>query len=167
MNEDQLLNPDIREITYGKKELKKLTLYPLSIGDQFKVTNIVTEVIQDLIKGESSGQLIDFVFMTSVMNALEKNLVKVLELVSDLTEEQRKVILSDITNAQLLDIIESIWTVDYEPALKKGRSLYEKGRKVFLSERPSPSSSNSIPSTDLKMSTEKATETEDSLLPNS
>ncbi|MFA5397738.1 MAG: hypothetical protein WC346_17145 [Methanogenium sp.] len=161
MEDEKALNPDVREMTYGKKVLKKITLYPLSIGDQFKVTNIITEVIQKLVEGGSSGKLSDFVFMVAVMESLETNLGKILELVADIPEDEAKEVISELTNSQLMDIVDSIWTVDYEPALKKGKGLYEKSRKVFDSGRPSPSSSNAIPNTDSKMSTEKATATAD------
>lgn len=156
MNDEKALNPDIRTIQYGKKELHELTLYPLSIGDQFKVTDMVTTVVQDLVKGTKEGQLNDMVFMTSAMNALEKNLAKVLSLIADIPETESADIINKLTNTQLLTIIESVWAVDYEPALKKGKNLFERGRSVFDSKRLSPSSSSASPSTDLKTSTEKA-----------
>lgn len=158
MEDEKDLNPDIREIKYGKKVLKRLTLYPLSIGDQFKATNIITEIVQSLVEGRDSGNLSDFVFMTSVMKVLENNLGRILELVADIPEDEAKKIVSELTNSQLMEIVESVWSVDYEPALKKGRGLYERGKKVFNSERPLPSSSSSTPSTGLRMSSDGPTE---------
>lgn len=160
MNDEKRLNPDIRTIVYGKKELKELTLYPLSIGDQFKVTDMITSVVQNLVAGARDGQLADIVFMTAVMNALETNLGKILTLISDTSEEESKEVIDTMTNTQFLDIIESVWAVDYEPALKKGKNLFERGKSVFGSKRLSPSSSNASPNTDLKTFTEKATEPE-------
>jgi hypothetical protein len=141
-----ILNPDIKEISYGKKELKKLTIYPLSVGDQFQVTNMVTLIAKSLVAYE--GQTKDLAFMTAVMTSLEDNLGKILGLVADLPEAEGKKIINDLTNSQLADIVEIVWTTSYESALKKGKSLYEKGKKVFLSERPLPDSSSPIPSID-------------------
>lgn len=158
MTDEKRLNPDIRIITYGKKELKELTLYPLSIGDQFKVTDMITMIVQQLVSGTREGHLSDFVFMTAVMQALETNLGKILSLIADIPEDEAKEIVNILTNTQLLDIVESVWTVDYEPALKKGKNLFERGKSVFGSRRSSPGSSSPSPSTDLKTSTEGATE---------
>ena len=158
MTDEKRLNPDIRIITYGKKELKELTLYPLSIGDQFKVTDMITMIVQQLVSGTREGHLSDFVFMTAVMQAFETNLGKILSLIADIPEDEAKEIVNILTNTQLLDIVESVWTVDYEPALKKGKNLFERGKSVFGSRRSSPGSSSPSPSTDLKTSTEGATE---------
>ena len=158
MNDEKRLNPDIRIITYGKKELKDLTLYPLSIGDQFKVTEIITQVVQQLVVGAKEGNLSDFIFMSAVMTALETNLGKVLTLISDITEEEAAEVINTMTNSQLVDVVESVWDVDYEPALKKGKNLFERGKSVFGSKGLLQSSSSVIPNTDLKISTEKATE---------
>jgi hypothetical protein len=159
MTNEKRLNPDIRIITYGKRELKDLTLYPLSIGDQFKVTDMITLVVQNLVAGAREGQLSDVVFMTAVMNALETNLGKILTLISDIPETEAAEVINELTNTQFLDIIESVWAVDYEPALKKGKNLFERGKSVFGSKRLSQSSSNATLNTDLKTSIEEAIET--------
>lgn len=156
MNEDKQMNPDITEITYGKKELKTLVVYPLSIGDQFKVTNMITEIVKNLV--ENKGSTGDYAFMTAIMNALEKNLSKILSLVADIEEQEANDIVNSLTNTQLMDIVETIWTVNYEPALKKGQDLFDRGKQLFASRRSSPSSSNATPSTDLKTSTESPSE---------
>ena len=160
-DESKLLNPDIREITYGKKQLQKLTLYPLSVGDQFKVTDIVSGCIQKLIEGQKSGMLSDYLFMTTIMEMIEANIGKILVLISDITEEESKVVISQLTNTQLIEIIESIWLVDYEPMLKKGKSLFDRGRSVFNLKKSLPDSSNTFPSIGSKTSIEKDIVTEE------
>jgi hypothetical protein len=158
MTDEKRLNPDIRTITYGKKEMKELTLYPLSIGDQFKVTDIITQVVQNLVNGAREGNLNDYVFMSAVISAMQMNVGKILTLISDITEEEAAEIINNLTNSQLVDIVESVWAVDYEPALKKGKNLFERGKSVFGSRRSSQNSSSSSLNTDLKTSTEKAIE---------
>jgi hypothetical protein len=157
MDDEKQLNPDITVIVYGKKELTKLTLYPLSVGDQFKVTNMVTEVVQGLVEAQRVGKLSDLAFMTSAMVALENNLGKILSLVASIPEDETKQIIDALTNKQLTEMIDVIWSVNYEPALKKGQSLLERAKSVFSSEKSSPSSSNATPNTDSKMSTGKVT----------
>lgn len=156
MSEDaKMLNPDIREIVYGKKNLKKIILYPLSVGDQFKVTDLITEVIQSVIQGQQQGILNDFAFTTSILKAVEKNIGKILTIIADISEEESADIIDKLTNTQLANIVESVWEVDYEPMLKKGKSLFERGRSVFSSKKSSPTSSSHTPNTGSKTSTEK------------
>jgi len=152
-NTEKLLNPDIRDITYGKKELKTLTLYPLSVGDQFKVTDIVTKVVQDLVRGQQEGKTGDFAFMTVVIEALEKNLGQVLTIVADISEKEAKAVISQLTNTQFANVVESIWVVDYEPMLKKGKSLLERGKSLFGSRKSLQDSSDTTLNTGSKTST--------------
>lgn len=154
------INPDIRELVYGKKELKKIILYPLSIGDQFKVTEFITEIIQSL--GSSSlNAMTDFAVMAVMSKALEDNLVKVLMIVTALSEKEAQVIIDELTNIQFMGLAEYIWEVNYEPAIKKGKSLFERGKNVFDLKRPLLSSSSITPSTDLNTFTDGATKMED------
>ena len=156
MDEDKKMNPDITPLVYGKRELKTLMLYPLSVGDQFKVTNIVTEVVKNLV--DNQGKVTDFAFMTVVMSALEKNLKSILALVADIGEQESADVIDQLTNIQFVSCIETIWLVNYEPALKKGQDLFERGKQLFASRRSSPSLSSATPSTDSKTFTEKPTE---------
>ena len=161
MSDEKNLNPDIRDIFYGKRNLKKLTLYPLSVGDQFKVTEIISSVFQNLVKEHTIDNFNDVVFMTAIISAVEENICKVLTLISDCTDEEAKTIISDLTNAQLMDVVESIWIVDYEPMLKKGKSLFERGKSVFGLKNLSQNSSDSILSTDSMTSIESITNKEE------
>lgn len=156
MSEDKRMNPDIKVFNYGKREQKELTIYPLSIGDQFKVTNIITEVVRGLVEAQAEKKLSDFAFMTAVMKSLESNLGEVLSLVADIPKEDSVKVINELTNPQLIDIVDIIWSVNYEPALKKGIDLFERGKQLFASRRSSPSSSSTTLNTDLKTSTEKA-----------
>lgn len=142
------LNPNIRELIYGKKELKKITLYPLSVGDQFKLTDLVTKVVQRLVAAQKEQSLNDLAFMTSMMDSLEENIATVITLISDVSIEEAKEVIGQLTNSQLADLIESIWETDYEPMLKKSKNLYERGKNLFNSRKPSPVSLSPIPNTD-------------------
>lgn len=153
--DEKKLNPEIKEVLYGKKELKQLILYPLSISDQFKVTDMITEIVQQLVEGQKSGQTTDYAFMTAAISALQKNIDKVLSIVADISVEETTKIVDVLTNTQLVNIVDVIWTVNYEPALKKGKSLFERGKSVFASKKLSQISSSVIPNTDLKTSIEK------------
>lgn len=139
-DETARLNPSVKEISYGKKTLFTLTVYPLSVGDQFKVTDMITEVVQKLVSIRNVDKISDLAFMTAIIGAIQKNIHKVLCLVSEITEDESTKVIDLLTNEQLMDLAEIIWESSYEPALKKGMNLSERVKKVFPSERSSQDS---------------------------
>jgi len=161
MSDEKRLNPDIKEVEYGKKELKNLTIYPLSLGDQFKVTDMITKVIQEIADSQKAGQVSDYAVIDVAMTAIKENIGKILSLIADIPKDKIDKIIYDLTNTQLVELVDVVWSVNFEPALKKGKSLFEKGRSVFGSKSLSQSSSSVIPSTDSKMSIEKVTDKEE------
>jgi hypothetical protein len=155
------LNPDITEIVYGKRLLKKLTIYPLSIGDQFKVTDLITELVNKLVTMQKSGKTSEYALLTSAIEILQENINKIFVLVTDVPAEESEAIINDMTNTQLVDLVDIIWSVNFEPALKKGKSLFEKGKSMFNSKNSLQDSSNPIPSTGSMTSTESLIDKED------
>jgi hypothetical protein len=155
------LNPDIKEIKYGKKKLTSLTIYPLSIGDQFKFTDLVTELVKSLMEAKNLGNTSDYAFMTASIKVIQNNVVNIFPMITDKTPPESEEIINELTNSQFMDIVEIIWTVNYEPSIKKGKSLYEKGKSLFRLKNLSPDSSNPTLSTDSKTSTENLTKTEE------
>jgi len=155
-----VLNPDIRTLDYGKKEIKSLTIYPLSIKDQFYLTDFITKIIQELAAVQLTGSN-ELVFAEKIIEAVEENLGQILSIVADISKEEAEKILESLTNTQLADLIESIWICDYEPMLKKGKSLFDRAKSVLGTKKSSQNSSNSTPSTGSNTSIEKATIQED------
>lgn len=73
---------------------------------------------------------------------------------ADASDEECEDIVNNMTNIQLMDVIEVVWSVNFEPAIKKGKSLFEKGKSIFNSPNSSPDSSDSTLSTGSRISTE-------------
>jgi len=155
------LNPDIKEIIYGKRDLKKITIYPLSIGDQFKVTDLITDLVRKLVEAQKQGVENEYALITAAIKVLEENITKILTLITDSSEEECIELVNNLTNSQLMDIVDIVWTVNFEPAIKKGKSLFEKGKSLFNLKNSSPDSSDSTLSTGSMTSTEKVTKTEE------
>jgi hypothetical protein len=155
------LNPDIKEIIYGKRDLKKITIYPLSIGDQFKVTDLITDLVRKLVEAQKQGVENEYALITAAIKVLEENITKILTLITDSSEEECIDLVNNLTNSQLMDIVDIVWTVNFEPAIKKGKSLFEKGKSLFNLKNSSPDSSDSTLSTGSMTSTEKVTKTEE------
>lgn len=159
--EQRKLNPSIAVTSYGKRELKDITIYPLSAGDQFKISEIVAKVISDVVEQQSVGTMTNFAYMNLLLAAIQDNISKIIPMISDLKKEEVEGFLDDLTNEQLTDVAVIVWTNSFEPAIKKGKDLFEKARKLFLSERSSQPSFNGTRSTDSTTSSDSHSETED------
>lgn len=123
------LNPKIREIEFGKRELQTLRMYPLSMADQFKVADIIGNVLQSL---DGLGNIQDemSVFI-SFVKEIENNLTKIVSLVADVGMEDAQLVTTKMTNDQFLEFAEIVWSVNFENALKNGKSLIEKIRQQW------------------------------------
>jgi hypothetical protein len=147
-----ILNPDIREAVVGIKSLRKIKIYPLSVVDQFKVTDMFTEAIGILLtnKGPTDIQLIAL-----LIAILKNNLPNVLKFVLDEEEDTEK-ILSEMTNNQFTVIATMLYEMNYEIISKNVSSLLKKlsqTQKVSPSVRPLPQSVVSM-DTNLRTSSE-------------
>lgn len=142
------LNPDIRNIEYGKREIKSLQIFPLSIRDQFKLSDMITKVVTGIVDAQEQNQFSDMAFMHQVMGAIEANIAQILCVSADISIEESNEVLDTMTNPQLVELVEIIWVVNYEPAIKKGKDLFERGRNLFPSKRSSAPSLNAFPSID-------------------
>ena len=150
---EKRLNPEITKATIGVKELKEITLYPLSMADQLKMTNLISEAIKAFFQ---RGNTTDIEFAKFLVETIESYLGEILKLVTDEGEAS----LSDITNNQAVEIAEVIYEVNFGSLVKKVKSLLEKVNEQFPSGRPSLTSLGSMADIDSKISTEEVGETE-------
>ncbi len=153
--DDQRLNPQINIATIGVRELREISIYPLSMADQLEVTDLVAAAIKGYVEAGDQSEL---GVATFVAEAIKKNVSLLLKKATDEGEE----VLAEITNMQATEIAEIIYEVNYESILGKVRSLVEKIQSQFQSPTLSPLPSDSMDSTTSPISTDEATETEDS-----
>jgi lipopolysaccharide biosynthesis protein len=132
------MNPQIRSEEIGIRELEQLTLYPLSIADQLKMTDLITGAIQKFFNPDSSRdqtdkkganlpeQMKDVEFIAFVVELIKENMVQILTLLTDhTTEAKAKKLLEKMTNEQLDNIIGVILEVNYQDKLKNVMSLFK------------------------------------------
>ena len=150
------LNPEIKIATIGVKELKEIKVYPLSMADQLRMTNLITEALRMFFKKPESAS--DIEFAAFLADTIKDNLDEVLRLVTD----EGEATLSDITNNQAIGIAEVIYDVNFGSLIKKAKSLLEKAKEQFPSGRPSLTSLGTTEDTDSRTSTEEDGETEES-----
>lgn len=156
--EDEMkkLNPEIREVEIGIRELRKIKVYPLSFRDQEKCSALISESLQKFMNLKDQS---DIAFVSLVVDMISKNAKKILALVVD-KEDLGGDILGETSNGQLLTIAETIYEVNYEALQKKVRGLFGTLTKVTdsLPGRPLQQFSDDTLDTDLNTSSDEATE---------
>jgi len=149
------LIPQVAEVTVGIRDLREIKVYPLSMADQLKLTDLITTALQEFT---DAGEVNDMVFVGAVIEMIKSNIGRIISMVSD---EDGDKILEELTNEQALEIAEAIFDMNYGILGKNLKSLGEKARKLFPSARLSRPSFNDIVDTDSKISSENPTETEE------
>ena len=161
----QNLNPQITDVEIGVRTLRKIKLYPLAVGDQMKMTAMIASTVSGfLVTQEAKDEALMVGFFVSAIN---DNLAKFLSLAVGEKEyeggkfPETEKILEDTTNLQASEIAKVIYETNYEQSVKNFKSLFEKIKELFPSERSLPGFAKDI-TTDLKTSSESPLEKEDS-----
>jgi hypothetical protein len=159
-NEMEVLNPDIKEVTVGVRKLRKIMIYPLSVVDQMKVTDLFQEALGAFLANKDAG---DVQFVALFIAIIKTNLAKVLALVVDVEEDSEK-LLTEITNNQLTVIANVLYEMNYALISKNVSGLLKKlpqtVKKELPLERPLQQSVKSM-DTDSKIFSGNLGETED------
>ena len=148
------LNPEIKKAEIGVRELKEITIYPLSMADQLSLTNLITDTVRKFF--EKGGGQDDLEFAAFLSKLIEENLETILLMVTD-----EKSLLADMTNNQAVAIAEIVYEVNFGSLVKKVKSLLEKVKEQFPSGRPLPTFLDDTEDTDSKTSTDEDSETEE------
>lgn len=130
MPEKRKLNPQIASLEIGIRNLRTIKIYPLSFGDQLEMTDLITETIQKFIEARGDKLQEDNVeFVQFIIDLLRKNLSKIIRLISD----EEDTLLKEITNVQVVDMVNIIYEMNYEESIKNAQSLFEKIKPMFQS----------------------------------
>lgn len=143
------LNPQIKEVQIGVRELRTISVYPLSVRDQLNAKELVTNTVKTLFEGyENPEDVENEEFITKVINAVTLSLDQIVKWVVD--QKEGEDILSDMTNEQLYKIGEIVYEVNYSFLSKLVGKLWTKltpPQKQSLSQS-TISSPQSVESTD-------------------
>ena len=78
-NEEKKLNPQIVDVEIGIRSLRKITIYPLSMADQLKLTDII---VQAAMATMADGKE-DMAVPTFILQMLQENVGKILSMATD------------------------------------------------------------------------------------
>jgi len=121
------LNPQIREVSVGTNELRKITLYPLSMADQFKMTDAIVDAARQF-SVINPKELNDAAIVATMVTMVEDNLQDLFNL---LLAEGEKITFEELTNSQFTEIVEIVFEINYETSIKKFQDLIGKVKTVL------------------------------------
>ena len=127
---DNTMNPMIMSVTVGIRELKEKTIYPLSVSDQMKVTDLIGTVIDSIADDKNIEGLSDVEIIKKFAGSIETNISEILGYVTD---PKDPISLDDIDNNQLSVLLDCIFTVNYEGSAKNLKALWERAKGLFPS----------------------------------
>jgi len=160
------LNPDIRVVQIGVRELYNLTIYPLSFGQQIKMSETIGDAIASFYKNPTTT---DAEFVAFLVKLIGDNAKEVLSYITDPEEvgeilkgKESKSLIDSITNKQLFTIAEHLYEDNFKDPSEKVRTMFETIKKEYLSSKLSPESSDTIPDMDLSTSLNEVSEKEES-----
>jgi hypothetical protein len=100
------LNPAIRTTTIGVRILREIKIYPLSIGEQKELADIIIDAMVAFSK-ENENTISN---AYHIVGMISDNLSRIITCVSD---EKGEDVIKDITNDQALDIAEIVYEMNY------------------------------------------------------
>ena len=129
--DEKKLNPNITSVEIGTRTLRDVTIYPLSLADQFKLSDIITKAAQEyFLSGEERS---DEQLISVILKVIEENIEQLLCLITGEDIEFAKEMIGDTTNLQASEIVLSIYDTNYGSAIKNVMSLVEKVKTILPS----------------------------------
>jgi len=129
MPEKKKINPQIADLEIGIRNLRTIKIYPLSLGDQLEMTDLITETAQKFFASrEEIETKNDMDFAQFFVSILRDNIKKILGLITDETD-----IMKEISNIQTVDLANLIYEMNYAESIKNAQSLFKKIQPMFQS----------------------------------
>ena len=122
--ENEKLNPAIKTTTIGVRKLRDISIYPLSVGEEIALSDIITEVVTKFVgelkekdkKDISLAQMENVEFVEFITGLIKDNLKKIIDLVTDESSDK---VLEDMTNDQFFDFAEIVYEMNFGGDIRK------------------------------------------------
>lgn len=145
----QSLNPQIATATVGRRTLRNIKIYPMSVGDQLSMTSMIQEAMSSLGSAEDETEMAGV-----AIKLIENNLPLVIQFITDCEgDEETKELLNDITNTQAVTIAEIVYEQNYAELVKKVKGLFKKAQEKMDTLPLKRPSQPSVKSTDIDSET--------------
>ncbi len=112
------MNPRIRKVDVGVRELKSIQIYPLSIKDQTNLVEFFTSLMDKFFGEMRDKQFSNAEFFSYIAETITENIPEFMKFV---TEED--VDIDNLTNHQLSEIIKIVYTDNFEEPGKNIQGL--------------------------------------------
>lgn len=128
MENKQVFGQGEYTFVYGKKNQYNLVLWPLSVGDQLKVSSLVTGFITTLAALIADDERpSEAVVIERAISLIMTDIQKVVALTADIPEDDERIVslMDNITNMQLAQLVEYVWETNYGSVRKNYSRLME------------------------------------------
>jgi len=128
-SKNQNVNPRITDVYVGIRDLRKIIIYPLSIGQQLRMRDTVSKLFEGMVSMKddvNSATLAQY-----VLGFIEENIRPLLLFIiseKDLSiagYENVDALLDDIDNVQLVEIVKVVYETNFKELAKNVKSLFE------------------------------------------
>jgi hypothetical protein len=153
----QSMNPRVRVLEVGIRTIRKIKIYPLSVADQFELSDSITEGIQ--LYAKEAGESLTAESVSKLIDLIRKKLPDILRLITP-EEKNSKALLKELDNYQLAEIAQIVFEDNYGEPVKKLVSLFRPGmqqQNESALERLSQLSAGTTPATDSNTSPDSVT----------
>lgn len=127
------------KFTYGRKNDRMATIYPLAMGDQLRLSKMLWEIWSNALEkvrlataaipaGASEDELAQVTSATmvqTIVDTISENIDAVADVVLDFdTEDHKQESIKDhLTNLQLAELAKTVWEMNYDIVRKNYGSL--------------------------------------------
>lgn len=113
------LNPQVRDLDVGIRELRTVKVYPLGVSYQLEMTDLLSEAIAGYISARANEDIDMASFISFAIGLVRNNIDKFMGALTDDGPD----LLSDMTNMQLSELLEIVIKENYEDPAKNFQSL--------------------------------------------
>lgn len=126
---DSVFSQTPLEWHYGRDNDKTLSLYPMSMADQIRITGVITEVLSTVMKTASSvtdGNISDLAFVNVIAQTVRDNFITVAAIVTGKPEDDPDIVdlPTHVTNMQLMEFVQYVWDTNYGNVKKNFDGLF-------------------------------------------
>lgn len=136
------LNPQIRSVVIGIKELEPITIYPFSIKDQSDADQTIRDAVTQYLQSTAGKENKELGLANFIVQAIKDNIGRVLAIATGDEDEAIRSgsspnpMMGKITNTQAVDIADIIFRENYLVPGGKFKGLVEEIKQTFLSKKP-------------------------------